>query len=269
MPAREPNVEESGTRKSRTAGLIWGVPKCGKTTFMLSLPGKKLFLMLDPDGDMSLPDRDDVFIIRLYEHDDDDIIHFLRKKLGTFLKENKDKFNSVIVDSFSTLNRIALNEAIRKDVGSGKDFKPTLEAPGLAGYGARTNYIVEIANVVLRATSVVGMHCWFTSHEDEPKTNAKGEMLYITMTLSGKSITGIGLNVSEIWYMNFHDKKWMIAIAPCRSRKPMGSRLFDVTGSAEFQLRFNPELGPDQPHSIAMWFKQWEEGGRKKLPLPK
>lgn len=268
MPTKEAKVEAGSSRRSRTAGLLWGPPKCGKTTFLLSLPGRKLFVMLDPDGDQSLPDRDDVFVIRLYEHDDDDVIHYLRKKLGTFLKERKDDFDSVIIDSLSTLTRIALNEAIRKDVGAGRDFKPTLEMPGLAGYGARTNYIVEIVNTILRATSVVGMHCWFTSHEDEPKTNTKGEFLYITMTLSGKAITGVGLNVSEIWYMDFFDKKWRIAIAPIRGKKPMGSRIFDVTGNSEFQLKFDPELGPDQGHSIASWFKRWEEGGKKKLPLP-
>lgn len=266
-------VEDSATRKSRTSGILWGTAKCGKSTFLMSLPGKKLFIMLDPDGDQSLPDREDIKIIRLYEQPDDVIIRYLTKNMPTYLRKNEEQFDSVVFDSCSTLSRIALNEAINNEVGASSKgnnaFKPSLEAPGVAAYGARTNYIIDIINKNLRATGVVGMHCWFTSHEDEPKTDDKGSFLYITMTLSGKAINGIGLNVSEIWHMIFHDKKWELAIAPCHGKKPMGSRIFDVTGEPKFRLRFNPDLGPDQPHSIATWFQQWEEGGRKKLPLPK
>lgn len=228
--------------------------------------------MLDPDGDQSIPNRDDVSIIRMYEQPDDVVIRYLTNNMPTMLRKNEQQFDSVIFDSCSTLSSMALNTAIKNEVGasSGKNsFKPSLEAPGLAAYGARTNYIIDIVNRNLRATSAVGMHCWFTSHEDEPKTDDKGSFLYITMTLSGKSINGVGLNVSEIWHMRMNDKQWHIAIANSRGKKPMGSRIFDVTGEPEFRLRFDPDKGPDQPHSIAKWFEQWEQGGRKKLALPK
>lgn len=264
----EIEITPSSERKSRTAGVVWGPAKCGKSTLLMSLPGKKLFVMTDPDGDQSLPDRDDIHILRLYEHDDATIIRYLRDKLPSMLRKNEEAFDSVVVDSMSTVGRSALNVAISNGVGAGKDFKPSLEAPGLAAYGARTNYLVEITNNVLRASGSSNMHCWFTSHEDEPKTNDKGEFLYITMTLSGKAINGIGLNVSEIWHMRMHDRKWFLAISPCRGKQPMGSRLFDVTGAPEFQLKYKPELGVDQPHSIATWFNTWLEGGKKKLALP-
>lgn len=267
----EINIETSAARRSRTAGIIWGMPKCGKTSFLLTLPGKKLFVMLDPDGDQSLPDREDVEILRLYEQPDDVIIRYLTANMPSMLRKNERGHDSVIFDSMSTLSTIALNDAIRNEVGASKkdSFKPSLEAPGLAAYGARTNHIIDIVNKNLRATALVGMHCWFTSHEDEPKTDDKGSFLYITMTLSGKAINGVGLNVSEIWHMRMMDKQWHLAIAPSRGKRPMGSRMFDVTGEPEFRLRFNLTDGPDQPHSIARWFQQWEESGRKKLPLPK
>jgi len=273
MASGELEIEQSSERKSRTAGVIWGIAKCGKTTFLTSLPGKKLFVMLDPDGDMSLPDSPDIHILRLYEQPDDLIIRYLTDKLPTLLRRNEQQFDSCIVDSLSTLGQICLNEAIRTNVGesskNGEKFKPTIDAPGLSAYGSRTARTVDIVNKVLRATGSVGMHCWFTSHEDEPKTNAKGDFLGSTMTLSGKAINGVGLNVSEIWYMSQHDGKWKIAISPCRGRSPMGSRLFDVTGDIEFRLKFNPELGTDQPHSITTWYNTWVASGRAKLEVPK
>lgn len=240
---------------------------------MLTLPGKKLFVMLDPDGEQSIPDRDDVSIMRLYEQPDDVILRYLEDKMPSFIRKNEQGFNSFIFDSMSTLYRIMLNEAIRKGVGAstgGKHpFTPSLDMPGLAAYGSRTNHALNIVNKNLRATASVGAHCWFTSHEDEPKTNDKGEFLYITMNMSGKAINGLGLEVSEIWHMRMHDKKQFIMVAPARNKQPIGSRMFNMMGEPEFQLKFKPELGPDQDHSIATWFNQWLENGRNKLPLPK
>lgn len=262
-------IKTSAERKTRTAGVLWGVAKCGKTTFLTSLPGKKLFVMLDPDGDMSIPDDPDIFIMRLYEEPDDLVIRYLTDKLPTLIRRNEQGFDSVVMDSLSTLGTIILNEAIRNNIGKGKDFTPTIDAPGLTAYGSRTSRTVDIVNKILRATGAVGMHCWFTSHEDEPKTDDKGGFLGVTMTLSGKAINGVGLNVSEIWYMSSHDKKWRIMIAPGRGRSPMGSRIFDVTKEIEFQLKFDPAKGTDQPHSLATWYNTWIENGRQKLEVPK
>lgn len=259
----------SSDRKSRTAGVIWGLPKCGKTTFMTSLPGKKLFVMLDPDGDQSIPDRDDVDIMRLYEQPDDVIMRWLEGKMPSFIQKNAGKYDSYVYDSLSTLYRVMLNEAIKNEVGGSNKFTPSLDTPGLTAYGSRTNHMLNIANKNLRATAAVGAHCWFTSHEDEPKTNDKGEFLYITMNMSGKAINGLGLEVSEIWHMRLHDDKWWIMIKPARGKQPMGSRVFDMTAGPEFRLKFIPDLGPDQPHSIATWYQEWLDGGKRKLPLPK
>ncbi len=262
-------INQSTERKTRMTGVLWGLAKCGKTTFLTSLPGKKLFVMLDPDGDTSIPDDEDIFIMRLYEQPDDVILRYMREKLPSFIRKNEQGFNSVVIDSLSTFGQIALNEAIRNDVGGSKTFKPSIDAPGLAAYGSRTSNTVDMVNKILRATGSVGAHCWFTSHEDEAKTDDKGNMLGITMTLSGKAINGVGLNVSEIWYMNSHDKKWRIMIAPGRGRSPMGSRIFDVTKDIEFQLKFDPQLGTDQPHSLAKWYDTWVSQGRTKLEVPK
>lgn len=261
-------IVNSTERKTRSTGVIWGLAKCGKTTFLTSLPGKKLFIMLDPDGDASIPDRDDISILRLYEQPDDVIKRYMIDKLPTFLRKNEEGFDSVVIDSLSTFGQVTLNEAIRQGVGESREFKPSLEAPGLGAYGARTNNLVDMVNKVLRATGSVGMNCWFTAHEDEPSKDAKGNVVGTTLTLSGKATNGIGLNVSEIWHMRKNDNKWFISISPCRGRAPMGSRLFDVTKEPEFQLKFDPAKPLDQPHSLAKWYDDWAKQGRTKLNLP-
>lgn len=266
--------ENSAERKSRTTGVLWGLPKTGKTTFLCSLPGKILFIMFDPDGDQSIEDNPNITIVRMYEQDDATIVRYMRKSMPSLIR--KGEYDSVVTDSLSTLNAICLNVAIDEEIGKSggsKGFIPTLEAPGQSAYGARTALLVDIVNKLLRSTGSVGAHCWFTAHQDTPTTDPQGNMLYITLTLSGKAISNVGLNVSEIWYLSMistgNKATWKLAIAPCRSKEPMGSRIFDVTGSPEFELRYDKSLGSEQPHSIAMWFNKWVEGGRKDLPLPK
>lgn len=259
-------------RQSRTTGLLWGQIKVGKTTLLQSLPKPILFLMIDPDGDAVVPDHEGIEIMRIYEHDDATIIRYLTDKFGTQVRKWGNRYASYVLDSTTTLGRITLDQAIANNVGAsnkGSDpFKPTIDAPGQAAYGSRTSRLIQISNNILRATGSVGAHCWFTAHEDEPKTNNKGDFLHITMAHSGKTINGIGSLVSEVWYLKLHDGKRFIDIAPCFGRKPMGSRMFDMS-DAEFQLNYYPELFEDQPHSIARWHAAWLEGGRKKLPLPK
>jgi len=268
-------IVKSKDRKPRTAGLLWGKSKAGKTTFLTSLPGKKLFIMLDPDGDLSLPDRDDIDVLPLFSYETGEIIRYAEKKLPTFLRKNENKYESVILDSLSSLADRALEHAVDNKIGASKgssksNFVPTLEEPGLAAYGARKQYILTIVSNMLRATGANSMHCWFTGHEGEAERDDKGNMIGdITLTLSGKTTNGIGKDVSEIWYLWQRDGKWTLAISPCRSKSPMGSRIFDVTGDPEFLLSFDPNGPLDQPHAIATWFNHWLETGKKAIPLPK
>lgn len=263
-------VTKSSDRKARLTGILWGQAKCGKTTLLTSLPGKKLFVMIDPDGDVSIPDDDDIDIMRLYEQDPDVVKRFVIDKLPSYIKENVNGYNSVIIDSLTTFGQIALDEAIRAKVGASRDFTPSMEAPGLGAYGARKQYIVHALRNNLKATASVGAHCFFTAHEGEAERNAKGDVIGdISMSLSDKTTNEVGLTVSELWHLRKKDKVWTLSISPCRGRSPMGSRLFDQTAEPEFVVKFDPNKPLTQPHSIATWIADWEAGGRKKLSIPK
>src|SRR3954464_7474680 len=45
--------------------LIWGDSGSGKTTLAATAPGKKLILLFDPGGDLSLAGRKDVLVLNL------------------------------------------------------------------------------------------------------------------------------------------------------------------------------------------------------------
>jgi energy-coupling factor transporter ATP-binding protein EcfA2 len=45
--------------------LLWGDSGSGKTTLAATAPGIKLYLLFDPNGDLSLAGRSDVLVLNL------------------------------------------------------------------------------------------------------------------------------------------------------------------------------------------------------------
>lgn len=263
----EMEVQQKADLPTRISGILWGKTGCGKTTFLSSMPGKKLYIMIDPDGKDSIPPNTDYAVLDLSMLNDGETVRALKDKVPSMIRDLKDDTASVIVDSLTVYAERGLNHAIQQNVGAGKDFKPSIEAPGQTAYGARRQYIVHATSNILRATALRGMHCFFTTHDTEI-TNTKGEVINHTMMLGGKANNDVGLKISECWWLREHDGKRFIAVRNCRSREPIKSRMFASPKEPEFELKFNPSLGVDQPHSIATWYKQWIDGNRQKLPLP-
>lgn len=252
----------------RSTGLLWSMSGAGKTTFLSSLPAPILYVMLDPDGDSSIPDGTDFRLLDLSDQPDDVTVRYCKDKLPTLI-ERMDDIASVAFDSLTILSNRALNYAIEQKVGAGKQgFVPSIEEPGQTAYGARRQYITHTVSNVLRATAKRGYNCWFTTHQGDAELDNKGNIIRYTMMLGGKATNDAAIQISECWWLREHDGKRFIAVRNCRNREPMKSRMFDSRKASEFELKFNPELGFDQPHSIATWHKQWLDGGRKKLPLP-
>lgn len=254
----------------RLTGVLWGPPKAGKTTLLMSSPGKKLIVNVDPDGWNSVASRDDFSVIDLAQEDFQDVITFGKDKLGTAIAESDyGPGDTLIFDSISSYGQNALQMAVYRGIGKSNKWSPTMEEPGLSAYGARTQYIVQTVRNILKATAKKGMHCWFTSHEDTPTTNAAGEFLYQTMFLSDNGINQIGLSLSEIWYTFDANSVRKLLIRPARGKQPMGSRLFRMDKEPEFVLKYDPREDNSQPHSIETWYNNWIEGGKKPLELPK
>lgn len=269
-PKEDSMIKKPETIQPRLTGILWGPPKSGKTTLLMSMPGNKLIVNVDPDGPNSVYGRDDYSLLDISDMDDKACCEFTTKgELSTeIMNSDFGEGDSLIFDSLSSYGQRALVTAINNKVGQSPGFTPSIEAPGLAAYGARTQYIVSTVRNVLKATARKKMHCFFTSHEDTPTTDKAGNFLYQTMYMSDNAINQTSLSISEVWYIFQDNKVRRIMVAPGRGKKPMGSRMFTTIDDPEFIVKYDPLKPNTQPHSMETWWKEWLKVRPAKLPLP-
>lgn len=254
-------------RNVRHTGLVWADAKVGKSTWLMSLPGNKLIVNFDPDGFMSFAHREDVSVLDLAPLPPREAIS-QAEKAASYIVENKDAFTSVVLDSATTLTSVALQDAVARKVGASALFTPTIDAPGLQGYGARNNNVNSVMDRLFRATAQANMHFFITAHSDDPEYDKKGEnILQQTVMLSAKIRNQAGLKVSEIWHMELASQgRRFVYLAPYGVKKPMGSRIFDTTRVPKFQLSYDIDKDDaEQPHALANIFAAWDQNGRRKL----
>jgi len=267
-------ITSSDTQAKRLTLLLWGMSGVGKTTLAATMPGRKLLLNLDPDGHISVSNRNDVDILDLSALSTDDVLNKLKSDNNPLNLEEALKhgtYQSVILDSATSLSQRALENAVKQRLGASarSNFTPSMEAPGLAAYGGRNAILLTCIKGLLRVTGRYNCHCCIISHEDEPKISDAGEVLYITMMLGGKLVSNVSLQLSEVWFMSESSGEKKLAIRPCRSRKPMKTRMFVANSNPEFPVSFNPDLWEDLDNNpIAKWWNEWEKGGGAKLSLP-
>lgn len=267
--------EGSPIIKPRLAGIIWGSPKTGKTTYAFSSPGKKWIINLDPEGYMSVLDKIEAGEGELWDYSDQEphrVIDIFTTKIGAKIDQAPiQEGDTVLFDSITVMNQFGLLTAIKNGVGSGKrGFVPTIEEPGISAYGARTQYLIACMGQVLRSSKRKGAHCWFIAHEDTPERNEKGDFLYQSILMSENAINQASGAISEIWRMrDLGNNGREVSVRSTSQYKPMGSRIFRMDGQGNFKLKYDPEK-PDleQPHSIASLWKAYRDGGNKKLVVP-
>lgn len=260
--------------KPRLAGIIWSSPKVGKTTYAFSSPGRKLIINLDPEGYISVLDKLEAGEGELWDYSDlssRELVSALTSdKIEKRIKESGfGEGDTLLFDSVTMMNRHGLLLAIEKDVGASRTFSPSLEAPGLAAYGARTAYLGDAMFRVLRATRRLGMHIWFLAHEDTPEKNEKGEFLYQSILMSDNALNQATSSISEIWWMrDVGNNGREVYVRPALGRRPMGSRMFRMDGGTGFRLKYDPEKSDiDQPLSIVSLWNKFRETN-KKLVVP-
>lgn len=247
----------------RIACLLWGDAGCGKTTLASTAPGVKLWVQFDPDGVLSLAGRDDVIVLDL-SGEKHTVVEALKKDdpigLERLLKDHPE-IETVVVDSLTALAVLATENAVANVTSA------TNENPGLKGYGHRNAVTLRIVTALMRLTKRLNKHIIFISHEDTPTLDSKGIVEFISLALGGKQVNQIALSLSEVWWMQDTGKERRIAVRPCRTRKPMKSRMFDATTSPEFVWRYNAEDWTGD--GIQTWFERWKAAGGRKISLPK
>lgn len=255
----------------RLAGLLWGNAKVGKTTYACSSPGRKWIINLDPEGWISVAERPDLGDVWDYsDQTPEGVIDVLTTKIGTKIENAPiEPGDTVLFDSCTRFSHLALMTAIKRGVGGSNKFTPSIEAPGLAAYGARTQFLIAAMDQTIRASRKKGAHLWFMAHEDTPERNEKGDFLYQSILMSDNAINQASAAISEIWWMRESNNARHIAIRPTQGHKPMGTRLFRTDEAVDFKLKYDPEKpDADQPMAISTLWQSYIDGGLKKLHVP-
>ena len=255
------------SKNARLAGIIWGPAKTGKTTFAATLPGKKLIINFDPDGYLSIMHRTDVDFIDLAELPAKDAINEAKKAADFIVSEEGEQYGSVILDSLTTLTETSLRDAIDRGIGRSAGFTPSIDAPGIAGYGARNSTTNDVLSRILRATGRAGKNVFFIAHADDPIQNEVGQAIQQTIMLASKIRNLATLKVSEIYYIDTGTGgKRTLYLAPFGIKSPMGSRIFDTAACPKFELKYTiDEDDETQPDTLANIINTWRENGYKKL----
>jgi len=175
---------------------------------------------------------------------------------------------TVVFDSVTALAFRALQKAVAMRLGAGRNFTPTIEAPGLSAYGGRNAIVLEVLTGLLRVTAKHGVHVIVTAHENDPFTDEQGNVQYVTIMLGGKLVSNNTWRLSEIWYMSQDGDRRRIAVRPTRKRRPMKSRMFTGIGPPEFELMYDSEKPDEGQMTIASFFDQWVSGNGRKLQIP-
>jgi hypothetical protein len=247
----------------RLAMLLWGDSGSGKTTLAATAPGTKLFLMFDPDGGMSLTGRSDILVLDLSAETPLRVLSQFRNAdpfgLRAYLTVNP-QVETVVVDSMTTFAYIALQEAVSKNPRS------SLETPGMHGYQWRNASVLRATMAMMQITKALGRNLILTTHEGTADRNDDGVVVSVTMALSEGTANQVGLRFNEVLHLTDNGKDRVIAVRPCRLRKPMKSRIFD-SKQAEFVWSYDPSTGEGE--GIATWFDAWKKNGGKKIPMPR
>ena len=174
-----------------------------------------------------------------------------------------DEFDTVIVDSLTTISQMALERGIATTKNA------SVENPGIKGYGTRNALTLELVKNLLFFTRMNKKHICFIAHEGAPQMDDDGNISSQTFALGGQLPEAVAKDVSEVWHLgdSVDGKRKVISVRPFMKRKPIKTRMFKTSEGATFTWHYDPE--ERQGGTIEEWFNQWKDNQWKKIALPK
>ena len=256
-------------KRERMTMLLWGKPACGKTVYASTAPGKKLWLLYDPNGTASIRKRDDILVVDLSTYPIAKLQDFrqgtsFERDLVSLIRDQG--IETVIVDSITSFSQMAMEYAIKHPTSSGSNFKASLEMPGLKAYGTRTAAIIAMCGMVEMAARSNGAHLIFIAHDME-SYNDKGEIDEVTISLRGGAAEAVPPRISEIWRIEDDGKQRWAYVRNHGKFKPMRTRMF-ATPDGQTRMRLSYDQDKSTGMTLDALYKQWEENGFDKLALP-
>lgn len=257
-------ISRAGNSSNRLTALIWGPSGGGKTTLACTLPGRKLIVNFDPDGPASVANREDVDVLD-YSSNTHAITETFKSEtepLG-LTKAVLQRYDSFIIDSITNASDKSLDAGIASALVKGSQ----VERPAPGSYQFRNRLTLKLVKNVLRLTGQYSKHCVFIGHEDSPTTSDEGTVLFISVALGGTLPNSVPIDFSEVWGVyEVGGKGRHIAIRPCRSRKPMKTRMFVTSKEPEFPYTYNADT--NEGDGISTWWDMWNFNNKVKIPIP-
>jgi len=266
--------------KPRLSQILWGLYNGGKSTWAATAPGEKLWLSFGDNEHVSVAYRKDVHIMDLSSVSHTDVFRDgvgpnpfgLDKTL-----HDQRAIKSVVVDSLTAIQQLALEKAVYDKVGQSTKFSPSMQAPGRPAFGGRNQNLLSFMKSMLQVTAKHGVHIIFTAHEEEPVTQSDGRgndwVQTINMSLGGKLINIVSSQLSEIWNLRQEPggkRNRIITTRVSGYRRPMKTRMFSQKGEASFILAYDPDKPDNAPGqmTIAGFYEQWVKGGMRRISVP-
>lgn len=262
---------------TRLALLLWGPAGAGKTTWAATAPGKKLWVSYGDNEHVSVAHREDVLVMDLTAAKATDVfqdgIGDSPYGIDKTLSDDED-IQTVVVDSLTMVQQLALEKAVGDKVGMSQRFTPTWQTPGLSAYGGRNVNLIMLMKSFLRVTSKHGVNIIFTAHENDPNTRPDGTIDEIRASIGGRLVNAVTSSMSEIWNLRQDPggKRYrIVTVRPQGWRKPLKTRMFLQNGESSFNLEYDPSLKDDHPKqmTIADFCNQWWDSDSKRISVPK
>ena len=251
----------------RLSMILWGKPGDGKTTLASTAPGMKLWINFDPDGTDALfaraADKGDIIVLDLSGKNHTAASRMKEDNPYGIEKVLKDhpEIETVVLDSLTSFAEIATDNAVAGNKNS------THETPGQNGYTWRNALVRKCFVNVLRVTKKFDKHFIAICHEKEVY-NTDGSVDEYTLSLSSSLIQQLCLMAGEVWNIRKTEKgERFAAVASCRKRAPMKTRMFKVGKVPEFQLTYDADTY--EGVELADIYNEWKNGGGRKIDFPK
>lgn len=244
--------------KTRLSCMIWGPAGVGKSTLASTAPGKKCWLLFDPNGADSLRDTAEWNNCQVFD---------LSKQPYTIVQQGctdnpfgleqylkNDTFDTVVFDSATTYLDMCLKYAVATTKSA------TVEVPTQAGYSRRNSYMKQTLNNLIRLTNKYNKHIIIIGHEDNGQMDDLGNLVKQTVMIGGSSNTAVCITLSEIWYMTETAGKRKVMFAPFGVKTPIKTRMIDTTKCRSIDWVYDLQNGGK---GIKDWFELWNKSKGK------